>query len=674
MSSSPNATPIPNPFFNNNNNNNAFIDNIKSAMDVAMHIILSIRQTKINIANIQTSSSTTTNATNNNNNSNAISKIKRNIENLLRANVTSAIHCLLIKRYSEFHNNNNNNNNNDNNNNSTIYENNNTLSLSFKHALQNDMYQLLVAIFNALELNQINKEDYTDCILYIFQTCKFQNRNMYNGGGKGIKIPKQQMVQIQRMLHALKMVFISLLNDGNNDNNKKDTETNETKTINTLNKLNTTKLNFISICQNVPHIERQLRFEILQNWPYPHTIINDTTTKTNNNNNNKDEKLDQATVFSKKEQERFRQFKIVATNHNRDSYHILSNLSLDIKYTNDMIKYWNIMFNECVIRKGMLDIVEKSINVTDVVATTTNINQLVNIYKLKLLAIYLMIDAAIFKIVDDVDKVRFIMKLVGIELITPLINDNYYKRTIEGTVQLVYNKDNVYDDDKNNPTHEENCNKLFHLSILFPKPSKHGKRMIRNNSRTLLSNAKRMLQKWMYEEKENPNNNNNQNVRISIPLFNTLYNAVQKCLELQILYDFIKKKNWHAADEYCSHTMTNNNNNNNEEEQQLSPPPSSTNHLITILNMVKKEYSYLQMQNKHHVYKNKSNITTISVSSTATTTSSMQHERLQPELINILKDVTIEEKKMKSKSIGYLHTHTYTKLYDEKLYFLTINI
>ena len=50
MSSSPNATPIPNPFFNNNNNNNAFIDNIKSAMDVAMHIILSIRQTKINIA------------------------------------------------------------------------------------------------------------------------------------------------------------------------------------------------------------------------------------------------------------------------------------------------------------------------------------------------------------------------------------------------------------------------------------------------------------------------------------------------------------------------------------------------------------------------------------------------------------------------------------------------
>ena len=103
--------------------------------------------------------------------------------------------------------------------------------------------------------------------------------------------------------------------------------------------------------------------------------------------------------------------------------------------------------------------------------------------------------------------------------------------------------------------------------------------------------------------------NLNQNVRISIPLFNTLYNAVQKCLELQILYDFIKKKNWHAADEYCSHTMTNNNNNNNnEEEQQLSPPPSSTNHLITILNMVKKEYSYLQMQNKHHVYKNKSNI------------------------------------------------------------------
>ena len=88
--------------------------------------------------------------------------------------------------------------------------------------------------------------------------------------------------------------------------------------------------------------------------------------------------------------------------------------------------------------------------------------------------------------------------------------------------------------------------------------------------------------------------------------------------------------------------------------------------------MVKKEYSYLQMQNKHHVYKNKSNITTIN--STATTTSSMQHERLQPELINILKDVTIEEKKMKSKSIGYLHTHTYTKLYDEKLYFLTINI
>ena len=141
-----------------------------------------------------------------------------------------------------------------------------------------------------------------------------------------------------------------------------------------------------------------------------------------------------------------------------------------------------------------------------------------------------------------------------------------------------------------------------------------------------------------------------QNVRISIPLFNTLYNAVQKCLELQILYDFIKKKNWHAADEYCSHTMTNNNNNNNnEEEQQLSPPPSSTNHLITILNMVKKEYSYLQMQNKHHVYKNKSNITTISVSSTATTTSSMQHERLQPELINILKDVTIEEKNMESK-------------------------
>ena len=60
------------------------------------------------------------------------------------------------------------------------------------------------------------------------------------------------MVQIQRMLHALKMVFISLLNDGNNDNNKKDTETNEMKTINTLNKSNTTKLNFISICQNVP--------------------------------------------------------------------------------------------------------------------------------------------------------------------------------------------------------------------------------------------------------------------------------------------------------------------------------------------------------------------------------------------------------------------------------------
>ena len=227
--------------------------------------------------------------------------------------------------------------------------------------------------------------------------------------------------------------------------------------------------------------------------------------------------------------------------------------------------------------------------------------------------------------------------------------------------QLIYNKDNVYDDDKNNPTHKENCNKLFHLSILFSKPSKHGKRMIRNNSRTLLSNAKRMLQKWMNEEKENPNNNNNQNVRISIPLFNTLYNAVQKCLELQILYDFIKKKNWHAADEYCSHTMTNNNNNNNEEEQQLSPSPSSTNHLITILNMVKKEYSYLQMQNKHHVYKNKSNITTISVSSTATTTSSMQHERLQPELINILKDVTIEEKKMKSKSIDYLHTHTHTR-------------
>ena len=54
--------------------------------------------------------------------------------------------------------------------------------------------------------------------------------------------------------------------------------------------------------------------------------------------------------------------------------------------------------------------------------------------------------------------------------------------------------------------------------------------------------------------------------------------------------------------------------------------------------MAKKEYSYLQVHKKHHLYK--------------TTTGHYKPGTLQPELIDILKDVTVHEKEMKRKFIA----------------------
>ncbi len=246
-----------------------------------------------------------------------------------------------------------------------------------------------------------------------------------------------------------------------------------------------------------------------------------------------------------------------------------------------------------------------------------NVNvYLLNINTLKTLAVYLIMDAAIFKIVQDVEKVEYIMNLVGLPVSTTLVtNNNKNSRIIELEVQ--------------HADGDTTC-QTIHVPIIFAKPNKDGKRIIRNNSKTLLSNAKRMLQVWHLNDAS------------STSLFSNLSKAVQKCLELQVLYEFIKQRKWHAADEYCS-----------ENKNSLTPTPlshennnattiSPVHHLHAVLDMAKKEYSYLQLHNKHHLYKANSN--------------HCKAGALQPELIDILKDVTIYEKQMKRKFIVNNHS------------------
>ena len=110
---------------------------------------------------------------------------------------------------------------------------------------------------------------------------------------------------------------------------------------------------------------------------------------------------------------------------------------------------------------------------------------LLNINTLKTLAIYLIMDAAILRIIQDVEKVQYIMHLVGLPVTTTLdTNNNKDSRIIELELQ---------------DAEGVNTGKTMRVPIIFGKPNKYGKRIIRNNSKTLLSNAKRMLQVciWM---------------------------------------------------------------------------------------------------------------------------------------------------------------------------------
>lgn len=318
------SSPIPNPFLTLNNGvafSNTLLS-INNGIDVAMYIIVTIRDVGSRLA-LSTLHSE--------------GMSQRQVEAVIRSNITSAVHYLLIKHYSDWQNTSiNTSGNTDESNTSSTSE-----ADEFQR-LQYEVHQIFIALRNALQLNQLSKEQYSNCILYIFSTCKFQHKNMnqQHRGRKKTKIPKDAMIKLHKMLDTLKKIFLFLIPDMDSKHRKPVTNELMLSPAYVLTKSNTAKLSLYSICLNVSCIERQLRFQILKHWPHLHGSGMQILHGKQMQEMDGDDKL-------------FQMFKIVATNHNRDAYHILSNLTFQVKYSYNMIRFWNICWNNCVIKKGM---------------------------------------------------------------------------------------------------------------------------------------------------------------------------------------------------------------------------------------------------------------------------------------------------------------------------------